>query len=160
MAQGVNMSPWMKHVSITIFLLFAAAIVQVTAADSTSMTECETRCQPLTGEARYRCIKTCLSSKRKSETVPDAHGQGSYKDCEASCSSLTGLENVQCIRACMENKRASTPIKKDSKIEKPAAVTACESRCEVLTGELRDKCLARCKKEKYGEYRDPLRIKK
>lgn len=154
------MSLYTKHVSKIIILLFVSAVVRVTAADSTSMTECETRCQPLTGDARYRCIKTCLSSKRRSEPVPDARGQGSYKDCEASCSSLTGLENVRCIRTCMENKRASAPIKKESKIEKSAAVTACESRCEVLTGELRDKCLARCKKEKYGEYRDPLRNKK
>jgi hypothetical protein len=149
-----------KHVSITIVLLIVSAFVQVTAADPISTTECETRCQPLTGEERYRCIKTCLSSKKRSETVPDARGQGSYKECEASCSSLTGLENVQCIRACMENKRASTSVKKDNKIEKPASVTACESRCEVLTGELKDKCLARCKKEKYEEYRDPLRSKK
>ena len=156
----MNERQFRKRVSINIIILCLSSIMSLIAADSGSMSECESRCQPLTGEERYRCIKTCLSSKRKNEPVTEARGQGMYKECEASCSSLTGLENVQCIRKCMDGKSPEQPVKKDTKPEKPASVTACESRCEVLTGDLKDKCMARCKKEKYGEYRDPLRFTK
>jgi hypothetical protein len=156
----MNDQQFRKRVSVNILVLFLSSIISVIAADPGSMSECESRCQPLAGEERYRCIKTCLSSKRRNEPVNEARGQGTYKECEASCSSLTGLENVQCIRKCMEYKRPGPPVKKDARLEKPAAASACESRCDLLTGELRDKCLARCKKDKYNDYRDPLRVKK
>lgn len=141
-------------------IIICTGIITVAAEDTASITECETRCQPLSGEARYKCIKTCLSSKRRSDSVSENKKKGSFQECEQACSSLTGLEGIQCIRTCMENRRTDTPVRKETDKEKPAAVAACESRCGILTGDLREKCLARCRKEKYGEYRDPLRFKK
>ena len=149
-----------RRLIIGMLLISAPALLPASAADNSPLTECESRCQPLTGEERYRCIKTCLSSKRKSETIPEKKEQGTYQECKEACSSLAGLEGIRCIRTCMENKRAEVPAGKDSGKEKPPAVTVCESRCELLTGDLKEKCRARCKKEKYGEYRDPLRFKK
>lgn len=149
-----------KRLLISIFLVSVPALLSSVAADTSSLAECESRCQPLSGEERYKCIKTCLSSKRGSENVYENKEKGTFQECKETCSSLTGLEGVKCIRTCMENRRTDVPVRKDPGKVKPAAVTACESRCELFTGDLKDKCIARCKKEKYGEYRDPLRLKK
>ncbi len=149
-----------KRLLISMFLVSVPALLSSVAADTSSLSECESRCQPLSGEERYKCIKTCLSSKRSTETVYENKEKGTFQECKETCSSLTGLEGVKCIRTCMENRRTEAPGSKDPGKVKPPVVTECESRCELFTGDLKVKCVARCKKEKYGEYRDPLRFKK
>ncbi|HOD16603.1 MAG TPA: hypothetical protein PK307_11020 [Spirochaetota bacterium] len=156
----MNKSQIGKHLCIILLLISTSPLMAPVAADTSSLTECESRCQPLSGEERYRCIKTCLSSKRKSEPVHEKKETGTFQECKESCSSLKGLEGIRCIRTCMENRRSEAPARENPGKEKPAAVSSCESRCKILNGDLKEKCLARCKKEKYGEYRDPLRFKK
>ena len=153
-------SALLKMLPVIMVLLAGMAIAPVRADDAAWLTECESRCQPLSGEERYRCIQTCLSAKRKAGTTTGRRSGGTYQECSEACSSLSGLEGIRCIRTCMESGSSQQPANPEKNVQKPDAVTACESRCGILTGELKDTCIARCKKEKYNEYRDPLRFNK
>jgi hypothetical protein len=114
--------------------------------NSGSYSECDARCAPLEGEGKARCIKTCITARKKNAPVGENQVKNNIRDCEERCGEYTGLDRIRCTRLCLDIKREGVTVKKQKEIiikrENP-----CESRCAVLSGSLKDKCTARCEKE-------------
>lgn len=128
------------------------------ASGEESYGECEARCGALTGEAKYRCLRTCISTKKRQSPRRESGSHNSYRECVERCGEGRGLEKIRCIRICMDEKREAATIVKDAAQE--TARSHCERRCAMLSGPMKEKCLARCGKNGVQEYRDPLRFKK
>ncbi|MBN2159971.1 MAG: hypothetical protein JW807_11300 [Spirochaetes bacterium] len=69
--------------------------------------ECEARCGALTGELKYRCLRTCINTRKRRAPVSESDAMSRFRECEKLCSGTKGLENVKCIRLCMDRKKES-----------------------------------------------------
>jgi hypothetical protein len=107
--------------------------------------ECEARCANMDDEGRYRCMKTCINTKRRTEPSRQNDVKGRMAACEDACAGYTGLERIKCIRICLDKKKEPAVIKKDA--AKTKNENPCDARCSVLSGVSRDKCLLRCNRE-------------
>ncbi|HOT43663.1 MAG TPA: hypothetical protein PLM53_04350 [Spirochaetota bacterium] len=136
-------------------LLFLAAALlflppsTVTAVRGTSVSDresdCNSRCSVLEGEARYTCIRTCVSARKKNAPSGENQVKKKIRDCESACEQYKGIDNITCRRVCLDNKLYAAPQKKETvPHESPSP---CETRCNVLTGPVRDNCIARCEKK-------------
>lgn len=136
--------------NLTLMILMVCVPVGIIRADqgsdrSGAISDCDSRCAVLEGESRYRCLKTCVNTRKRNAPVGENQVKRKISYCEKACESYRGIENITCRRVCLDNKRYIPPKKKD-----PAASenpTPCESRCSVLTGPNRDNCIARCEKK-------------
>ena len=72
---------------------------------SDDFTECQSRCGRLTGQGLYRCIQTCVSTKKKSRKPGSNRVKEKIGECEEICKKYTGLENVKCLRICLEKNK-------------------------------------------------------
>ncbi|MBN1497028.1 MAG: hypothetical protein JXA07_09685 [Spirochaetes bacterium] len=109
---------------------------------------CTAQCAPLEGEARARCINTCMRTKKKNRPVGENAVKQKMKACEDRCASYQGLERVRCIRICLDIKSEqgnSTPHKIDAASVQEKDI--CESRCAGLSGVIKEKCVVRCKRK-------------
>ena len=153
----------LKFILFTIILLLGSiyGFNELFSSDEFMFNSCEKRCSRLTGQGKYRCIKTCLSSHKRSRKRTGSNRSRRFKDCEDVCSVYSGLESIKCIRICLERNKNNSNYNNNAvnrKIVKPKS--PCETRCGYLTVGIREKCLAKCKKEKKLKYRDPLRFNK
>ncbi len=103
-------------------------------------------------ESRYRCMKTCINTKRRAEPAGKDDVKERMSSCEDACSGYTGLERIKCIRICLDKSKEQVVITKDA--IKKEDEDPCDARCGVLTGVARDKCMLRCKRESRFNKRD------
>ncbi|HPV40674.1 MAG TPA: hypothetical protein PKX40_05800 [Spirochaetota bacterium] len=107
--------------------------------------DCDSRCSILEGDAKYKCLRTCINTRKRNTPVGDNMVKNKIRDCESACEQYKGIDNITCRRVCLDNKRYTPPKKKE-----PAAKdnpSPCEIRCSVLNGPVRDNCIARCEKK-------------
>jgi hypothetical protein len=147
--RGLIMIPKYKLLIIGAILIVMIASSGTTGSgqgSSGSYGECDARCAPLDGEGKARCIKTCMTAKKKNAPVGESEVKNNMRDCEDRCGEYTGLDKIRCIRLCLDIKREGGTVKKKKEIITKQE-TPCEGRCAVLSGSLKDKCTARCEKE-------------
>lgn len=109
---------------------------------------CTAQCAPLEGEARARCISTCVRTKKKNRPVGENAVKQKMMDCEDRCASYRGLERVRCVRICLDIKSEqgnATSQKIDAASVREKDI--CESRCAGLSGVIKEKCMVRCKRK-------------
>ncbi|MBP7735911.1 MAG: hypothetical protein KA369_08060 [Spirochaetes bacterium] len=131
-------------------LLMAGFPVAVMTAEpdpdrSSAYNECDARCATLDGESRYRCVKTCINTKKRNAPVGNNEVKKKISDCEKLCEPYKGIDNVTCRRLCLDNKRYNPPKKKEP--ETNTDPSPCETRCGALSGPSRDTCISRCEKK-------------
>ena len=144
-------------------LLLLSALTILSVSDSYGdksevANECEARCATMDGENRYRCIKTCINTKKKNAPIGENEVKIRVNTCEDACIDYTGVDKIRCIRICLDMKKGGVVIKRDAL--KKENENPCEMRCSVLSGISKDKCLLRCEKESHNEQRDPVYIRK
>ncbi|MCP4134333.1 MAG: hypothetical protein GY754_25385 [bacterium] len=106
-------------------------------------TECLDRCKGFAGQAKYKCLKTCLSTKKRSGMGKKKKPNTSYKECSEICKIYKGADGVKCIRICLDkNKNMSDTTKK--KVDRKHRV--CGERCKELVGYNKYKCLEMCER--------------
>ncbi len=66
--------------------------------------QCEARCSKLSGTDRYRCIKLCMSAKRKKSPGSKDDIKKRMEECEESCADIGGVDRIKCIRVCLDEK--------------------------------------------------------
>jgi hypothetical protein len=110
------------------------------------------------GESRYRCLKTCINTKRKNEPVGENKVKRRMDTCEDACADFTGVDRIRCIRLCLDRKKERDVIKRDAL--KKENDSPCEMRCSVLSGVSKDKCMVRCERESRYDQREPMPIRK
>ena len=106
--------------------------------------ECNARCSALDGEERYRCIRICINTKRKSGTAPVNKSKIKIARCEEECEDLTGLDRIKCIRICVEK---SDTRNGGTRRTTTGEADPCVRRCGDFSGELRERCLLRCRRD-------------
>lgn len=133
-------------------------IISNSYGDKSEVTnDCEARCATLDGENRYRCLKTCINTKKKNAPVGENEVKKRMDACEDACVDYTGVDRIRCIRLCLDRKKERGVIKRnDSKKDNE---NPCEIRCSVLSGVSKDKCLLRCEKDSHNKQRDPVNSK-
>ncbi len=136
---------FLAAVSAVIWFPLTTMTVGQGTDSSASFKECDSRCAALDGESRYRCIKTCISTRKKNAPAGENDVKRKISECESLCEMYKGIENVKCRRICLDNKNFVPTAKKESAAkENPSP---CESICSILTGPSRDTCITRCEKK-------------
>jgi len=139
-------NPCYRAIFAALLCLQLPVSVPVRGASGTgSEGDCDARCSVLEGEARYKCLKTCVSTRKKHRPAGENRVKEKIRDCESACEQHKGIDNIVCRRLCLHNKRFVPRQKKESAAQDTPS--PCESRCRVLTGPNRDNCLARCEKK-------------
>jgi len=130
-------------------LLLAAIPAVITAEQvrngSDAYSECDARCAALDGESRYRCVKTCINTKKRNSPVGNNEVKKKISECEKVCEPYKGIDNVVCRRLCLDNKRYNPPKKKETETNNNP--TPCANRCKALSGPSRDACVSRCERK-------------
>lgn len=155
------MKIFFKIVLIQLLLVPALTVLIVSNSHgdkSDVANECEARCALLDGENKYRCIKTCINTKKKNAPIGENEVKRRVNACEDACADYTGVDKIRCTRLCLDKKKETGVIKRDA--VRKEKQNPCEIRCSVLSGASKDKCVFRCEKESHNEQRDPLQVKK
>lgn len=133
--------------SVLLILLFiseGSSQYRGRGGDDSSYSHCTRNCAPFSGQARYQCMKTCISAKRRS-SPRGGRRNSKYSRCAGVCKSLKGLDSVKCIRLCMERGSTGDSKSPSRKERKSAMEKDCERRCEVLDGTYRYRCIRTCR---------------
>ena len=120
--------------------------------------DCEASCASLDGESRYRCMKTCVNTKRRNEPLGKNDVKGRMAACEDACADYTGVDRIKCIRLCLDKNKEHGVIKRDQ-LQKENE-NPCRVRCSVLSGISKDKCVLSCERESRFDQRDSTRTRK
>jgi len=108
---------------------------------------CSDRCSGFTGQAKYRCMQTCVSSMKKNYRDTRKVSE-KVKECENICSAFKGVDNVKCMRICLEKNREAGKKQPDYKKNRPVtADDVCEDRCRGLDASFKYECIKKCKRD-------------
>jgi len=102
---------------------------------------CNENCKSFTGQARFQCLKTCVSATRRTQRG-GKRDRSKYSRCAEVCKSLKGLDSVKCIRLCMDRGTENTNVRREKK--ESSMLKNCKRRCEVLDGNFRYRCIRSC----------------
>ncbi len=102
---------------------------------------CSENCKSFTGQARFQCLKTCVSATRRNRRGGE-RDRSKYSKCAEVCKSLKGLDSVKCIRICMDRGSGNTNMRREK--EESSMLKSCKRRCEVLDGNFRYRCISSC----------------
>ncbi len=145
---GIKMKNHLSHFVIAAVLI-CIPMTTITAEQgpdrSDSVNDCNSRCAVLDGESRYRCLKTCINTRKKNAPTGENEIKRKISECESICEPYKGIENIRCRRICLDNRRYIPAQKKE-----PAAKdnpSPCESRCSILSGPNRENCIMQCEKK-------------
>ncbi len=138
-----------RHCHALLTALLIATIPAVMTAEqgpnsSDAYSECDARCAALDGEGRYRCVKTCINTKKRNTPVGNNEVKKKISECEKMCEPFKGIDNVVCRRLCLDNKRYTPPKKKVP--ENSVEPSPCETRCGALSGSSKKTCISRCER--------------
>ncbi len=129
---------------ILIFVTSGSSQYRSRGGYDSSYSHCTQNCRSFTGQARYQCIKTCISATKKSRPG-NGRRKSKYSQCAEVCKSLKGLNSVKCIRLCMERGTTESKTSPSLKSQKSEMEKNCERRCEALDGTYRYRCIKSCR---------------
>jgi hypothetical protein len=144
-----------KAVFILPAFLAAALFLVLSYRDSAAgegADACFQRCEAFTGQARYRCMQTCLNATRKNEKSSSPTAKEKFQKCEKFCASYQGVDQVRCLRICLDKyEEFERQGKQDTDIQaEPEKNTTetdlCIERCSVLNEPHRSACIEKCRK--------------
>ena len=144
--------------------LVAALFFRMNSAAGESTDACYQRCAAFTGQARYRCMQTCLNAARKNGKSGGPSAKEKFQKCEKFCSSYQGVDQVRCIRICLDKyeefeRQGGQGDDNRAEPEKNSTETdLCIERCRVLDEPHRSTCIEKCRKKEQQRRRHETNV--